>query len=36
MIFFDGYKYIGEWKDDLKHGYGEEYFPNGIEIKGSY
>ena len=25
----DHYKYSGNWKDDLKWGYGEEVFPSG-------
>ncbi len=26
--FSDGFRYVGKWKNDKRHGYGEEGFPD--------
>ncbi|MHB8810164.1 MAG: hypothetical protein ACYC9M_09145 [Desulfobulbaceae bacterium] len=31
----DGYKYVGEWKDGKRHGYGIESYP-GNDDKAGY
>ena len=30
--FADGAKYVGQWKDGLKHGEGTETFANGTVV----
>jgi hypothetical protein len=30
------YKYIGEWKDDIKHGQGQEYLPDKSHYDGYF
>ena len=32
----DGYRYEGEWRDNLKHGRGKCVFPNGDEYEGEF
>ena len=32
----DHYTYDGSWKDDKRHGYGHEAFPNGKIYDGQF
>ena len=32
----EGYKYVGEWKDDKKHGQGTYTWPSGSKYIGEY
>lgn len=34
--FPDGAKYVGEWEDDLRNGYGTLILPNGDKFKMFY
>jgi len=34
--FSDGRKYVGSWKNGLRNGYGEFYFPDGWVDKGQW
>lgn len=33
---YQNYMYIGNWKNELKEGYGEEFYENGLNFKGYY
>jgi hypothetical protein len=34
MIYSNGRVFEGEWENDLKHGRGYEFFPNGSYYEG--
>ncbi|MAG23783.1 MAG: hypothetical protein CMM09_06920, partial [Rhodospirillaceae bacterium] len=34
--FADGEKYVGEWKDDKRHGHGTETFADGAKYVGEW
>ena len=36
MIYPDGRKYEGEWKDDKQHGYGVFSWADGRKYEGQY
>jgi len=37
MHFIDGFKYYGDWVNDVRHGYGVDYYPDGqIYTQGPY
>ena len=36
MTFPDGRKYVGEWKNGKKNGYGTFTFPSGYKYVGEY
>ena len=36
LISLDGYKYIGEYKVDLRHGKGVSIYPNGDKYEGTF
>ena len=36
MTYADGVKYIGDWKDDNKHGQGTVTWPNGDKYIGEW
>lgn len=36
MIYPDGSRYEGDWKNDLKHGFGAYYYPNGDIYEGAW
>lgn len=35
MLFKDGRRYVGSWKANKMHGYGELTYPDGSQYKGS-
>ena len=36
MYYVDGTEYVGNWKNDNKHGYGTEYYPDGTVYNGNW
>jgi len=36
MIFLDGGEYVGEWKNDLEHGFGTRTWIDGISFSGEW
>ena len=34
MTYFDGNRYVGEWNDDKRNGYGEYFWKDGGVYKG--
>ena len=36
MVWTDGIRYEGDWKDGMKNGHGMIYSPNGNECEGDW
>jgi len=36
MYYTNGEKYIGDWKNDLRHGIGTYYYNNGKLFEGQW
>ena len=36
QTFSDGRKYVGEWKDGIRDGYGTFTFPDGYRFSGEW
>lgn len=36
MLYPDGSRYEGDWRHDLKHGFGAYYYPNGDIYEGAW